>query len=394
MESVFLFELHKMGYSDKIVIKVMKGKTIIMNRLKSDKKKYLYLEFMRILSAFFVIFNHTSNNGFFLFSQRPIGSASFWIYLFISVFCKFAVGLFLAISGAIMLNREDELLSTLWKKRILRMVLILVVISILYYISPTYPSLEAKSIRNFLHLFYSNGVDGHLWYLYAYISFLISLPFLRAMVRNLEGKYYYYMIGIVLFIVGVLPVIEYLLWQGDCTLNWHSTVAWLNINIVFYPILGYFLQNKLDIVKLKKIIPLLWVFNIAGILISSYMTYYKGVVTGGFSAAESQTFHGNFAVLNIICIFVTVKYIFVYIRLPHWMEALISSVGECTFGIYLLHILVLRIPFMEKILTFLIRNGVNSMIAVFIQCFCIMLISYFITLVLKRVPVLKKLVGG
>lgn len=365
-----------------------------MNRLKSDKKKYLYLEFMRILSAFFVIFNHTSNNGFFLFSQRPIGSASFWIYLFISVFCKFAVGLFLAISGAIMLNREDELLSTLWKKRILRMVLILVVISILYYISPTYPSLETKSIRNFLQLFYSNGVDGHLWYLYAYISFLISLPFLRAMVRNLEGKYYYYMIGIVLFIVGVLPVIEYLLWQGDRTLNWHSTVAWLNINIVFYPILGYFLQNKLDIVKLKKVIPLLWVFNIAGILISSYMTYYKGVVTGGFSAAESQTFHGNFAVLNIICIFVTVKYIFAYIRLPHWMEALISSVGECTFGIYLLHILVLRIPFMEKFLTFLIRNGVNSMLAVFIQCFCIMLISYFITLVLKRVPVLKKLVGG
>lgn len=32
---------------------------------------------------------------------------------------------------------------------------------------------------------YSPGVQGHLWYLYLYIAYLVVLPFLRAMVKNL-----------------------------------------------------------------------------------------------------------------------------------------------------------------------------------------------------------------
>ena len=61
------------------------------------KEKRIYFEVMRIVACFFVIFNHTSVNGYFLFSTREPGSAHFWIELFVSVFCKFAVPLFLAI---------------------------------------------------------------------------------------------------------------------------------------------------------------------------------------------------------------------------------------------------------------------------------------------------------
>ena len=43
-----------------------------MDRVKKERdKKYLYIEIMRIVAVFFVIFNHTGNKGFFLFSQVP-----------------------------------------------------------------------------------------------------------------------------------------------------------------------------------------------------------------------------------------------------------------------------------------------------------------------------------
>ena len=61
-----------------------------------NKEKNIYLEAMRVIAIFFVIFNHTGSNGYTLFSQEPIGSGKFWIYLFISVFCKFSVPLFFA----------------------------------------------------------------------------------------------------------------------------------------------------------------------------------------------------------------------------------------------------------------------------------------------------------
>jgi surface polysaccharide O-acyltransferase-like enzyme len=71
------------------------------------KERKVYLDLIRILAAFCVIFNHTNDNGFFLFAAREWGSFTFWGYMFFSVFCKAAVPLFLMISGALMLSREE-----------------------------------------------------------------------------------------------------------------------------------------------------------------------------------------------------------------------------------------------------------------------------------------------
>lgn len=59
-------------------------------------KKYLYLEAMRIIACFFVIFNHTGNNGFFLFSQRELGGGIilvlFVCFYILQIFCTIIFG--------------------------------------------------------------------------------------------------------------------------------------------------------------------------------------------------------------------------------------------------------------------------------------------------------------
>ena len=98
-----------------------------------EKQKLIYLEVLRIIAIFFVIFNHTGNQGFCLFTQKPVGSIQFWVYMFLSIFCKFAVPLYFTVSGALFLNRDPESLTKLWKKRICRMILVLLVISLFRY---------------------------------------------------------------------------------------------------------------------------------------------------------------------------------------------------------------------------------------------------------------------
>ena len=241
-----------------------------------NKEKNIYLEAMRVIAIFFVIFNHTGSNGYTLFSQEPIGSCKFWVYIFISVFCKFSVPLFFAISGALMLEKQYDHKKLF--ERIMRIFIVLFIFSFAYYIKRINTNGDPFSFEKFITTFYSHGLWGHLWYLYLYIAYLMGLPFLQALVKSLETKYYYYMIVLALVFRGIIPTIENLFWDRSYTLIGEIKVSWLLSYIVLYPCIGYFLKNKFEITKNKLIF--IWIINILGILTSCYLTYCKGISEG------------------------------------------------------------------------------------------------------------------
>lgn len=188
------------------------------------------------MATFFVIFNHTGKNGFFLFSMYTPKTVHFWIYLFGAVFCKFAVPLFLAISGALLLGRPEEAIWVVWKKRIKRIFAVLLIFSFFYYVRQI--NLESRPFEffEFICQVYKGNLMVPFWYLYAFLAFLISLPLLRVFVQKLELKHYYYIIGLALFFDGILPIIEYLIWHGASSLNGNMRVGWILSNIVLYPL--------------------------------------------------------------------------------------------------------------------------------------------------------------
>ena len=65
-----------------------------LERKYNMDNKRLDIELIRIIAVFFVIFNHTGTMGYFLFASYEPRSIQYWIYLFISVFCKISVPLF------------------------------------------------------------------------------------------------------------------------------------------------------------------------------------------------------------------------------------------------------------------------------------------------------------
>lgn len=276
------------------------------------------------------------------------------------------------------------------------MLLILIAWSVLYYSIDCHINNADLSVKEFLQKLYSQNLAGHLWYLYGYIGLLIGIVFIRTMVQNTTNKNFIYMLVLTLMYHGVIPVAEYIFSKGSITLNSYLKMSWLMGQMIIYPCIGYYIHNRIDINKVKlKHICGLWILNIITIMISALMTYYKINVTGLCNDSDSQTFHYSFAIVNCITVMITARYFFEHIKVRQCIQKVITYVGSCTFGIYLMHIIILnKWKFFQNIWEVLhsLPVHINNMLVAWIVCLIVMLICLIITGVMKKIPLLRKLV--
>ena len=277
-----------------------------------------------------------------------------------------------------MLQKDNEPLSILWRKRIGKILGILVLFVAGNYVLDWLRFGKSATLLEVFKTVYTGSSAGssfwygHLWYLYIYMAFLCSLPFLRALVQNLENKYFYYMIGIALVVKGLLPAGEYILSYGYVPLTGNAVPKWLVMDIVLYPCIGYFLQHRVTS-RFRDLI-WLWMANLISIAITGLLVYRKAIITLELNADVSQGFHSMFVVLNCITVFMTAKYCFTKFAISLKLKTAVHSMGQCTFGIYLFHIMILESDLSKKFLEFLLLH-INSMAACFIQCGCVFLIG-------------------
>ncbi len=343
---------------------------------------------MKIFACFFVIFNHIGDYGFFLFSKYETGSFKYFILMSLSIFCKFAVPLFLSISGALLLNREDESIKKIWFKRVLRMIIILVFFSFMYFLYEIYSGTQSFNLITFFKGLYECRWNGQFWYLCIFIAYLASLPFLRTLVKNLDTKYFYYMFILVIISRSIMPVIQYLIFKRTIIINGNMFIGWITDNIFIYPCLGYFLEYRLDINKHKKAIPLMWCLNILTIMLSCYLTHLKIIDTGICTESSSQDFFNTFNLINCATIFITIKYLFSNIKFKNIMKKIIISLSGCTLGIYVLQYLVIIAIKWNIIDKFSITPNFSFSIVYTLMIF---IICCIITLIAKKIPIIKKL---
>ena len=359
------------------------------------KNKRLDIELMRIIAAFFVIFNHTGNTGFFLFSLYDANSMQYWIYLFVSIFCKLSVPLFFMVAGALMLNRQDESIKKLWTYRVLHILLILGIWSFFYYMIAIKQGVESFNVFHFFSQFYDDCWNFSYWYLYAYIAFLISLPLLQRFAKSLTDKEYLCMFFLYIIFAMVIPSVQYLFFQGKHGLNGYVSIGWFASDIVIFPLTGYFLSFRKRNFLNKKRIMILWMVNIATILLASYLTYYRAKIMGVCDEGSSQVFHNTFVLINGVTVFVTCQYLNDHTCLLKKIEKLVTSFGGCTFGIYLLHVYIKSWPNLNSFLWNSFRENINMspMLYAFVLCGVVFMCGYIITLILKHIPMLCRLVS-
>lgn len=356
------------------------------------KERKVYIELIRIVACFCVIFTHTMERGYFLFASFPESSVRYWVYMMLSVFVKAAVPMFFTISGALLITKSESL-KELYRKRIVKMVLVLMLFSFLYYCRNIVYNIQDFSMKHFFSDLMISNWNFTYWYLYAFITFLIGLPFIRVLAVNMKSQDFKYLFVCALVYKAFVPIVEYFLWQGNESFNDSIRTIWLNADIFIYPILGYYLEHKVDIRKMKKWIIPLWLINIITIILTCLMTYYKIKLTGECSESKSQTFFSCFSMINVATVYISVKYWLHNIKMSNRIQKIICSIGAATFGIYLMHLLFLQqLPIIPKVWRVLEKIvGPNSMISALIVCAVVMGMSYIVTLVMKEIPFLKRL---
>lgn len=350
--------------------------------LSQHKSKKIYIEAMRIFATFFVIFNHTNEEGFVMFATREPGSVLFWLDLANAIFCKFAVPLFFIISGAMMLHKQQESMKELFTKRVLKYFVILVAFSLFYAVSDSILINKETTVDAFLKTIYSTNVKYHLGFLYSYLAYLIMLPLLKSFCKGMENKHFIYLL-IIYSINRLLPIVQYLLWKESLTI--HSNIApSLPIYAFVLPLVGYYLEHRVQLDDMQKNIWIIWLINIICIALSCLATYVKGIDTGKFSESESQTYFSNFAFINAISIYCTIKVCFHHIKSHIHIEKWIILIGSLCFGVYLFHPLFKDMPYIKPLLQTLSSSGIPKIIVAWIYVLCLFIPSALLTQLIRK----------
>ena len=140
--------------------------------MKENKK--IHLEIIRIIALICIIYNHTGERGnnIYLFTN---GNITFAISLITDILCKIGVPLFLMISGALLLTKEEDW-QQIYQKRGLRIIKVILLFVTIRYLYECY--FVKKLSFSFLELF-KIILEGNLftpyWFLYTYLSVLLIL---------------------------------------------------------------------------------------------------------------------------------------------------------------------------------------------------------------------------
>lgn len=172
--------------------------------------RVFFLDALRAAAAFLVIVNHTNSA---VFQAAGPGEASWWLSLAWYYLSKTAVPLFVMVSGAMLLGRQDGYGKTAW--RVARMALTLVLFSYFYFLWDLWLThwtwAGAFDFAAFFARIWQGPITDSFWYLYFYIGLLLMLPLLQRLAAGMRPKDYLYLVGFSMLLGAACPLLAHYL---------------------------------------------------------------------------------------------------------------------------------------------------------------------------------------
>lgn len=343
------------------------------------KKKY-YLEAVRITAVLLVMYNHSA--PFMSFATQH--GVQYAVSFFLSLVCKAAVPLFYMVSGALLLGKNESF-GELARKRILRIVAVIVIFSLLYYLKFAVRGQASVSPIRFLLGLPFDVAFLPYWYLYSYLGILVSLPFLRPLAQNMPKNAFWYLIALQIVTESLQITLGFF---GYHTLCGYFSVAGVLQTTLFYPVIGFGLDRYLEKQSFfgwKNILRNLTF--LAAVVITWRLVYRDWQTNGG---TYREMYLGVWMPLITLVIFVDLKLLFQREDLPEGLKRFLSMVGGCVFGVYLLDGFIGAGGRMDVIYQKLMPY-IGYLPAFLIEIFVLFGIRVALTWVMKKLPVFRRL---
>lgn len=316
-----------------------------MSRLMQSKTQNIeWLDSLRAIALIGVIIIHESTPAVKM--SYPANMGNWWTGNIIDSAVRFAVPLFLMLSGATMLGKEYDL-KTFYKKRFVRVLLPFLFWMVVYWIyrwmvlpSAKQPDTFSSVVSWAVKLLGNEGISKHFWYVYMILFFYLLFPFISRGVRSLKDKEVLWLIigwALLSFSSRKLPV-NFYSWTD------HYPARLLGyLQYSGYLVLGYYL-TKFSITNKSQRVVAAALFAVS-VVIASVFTWY-------FSKQSHHLdldMYGNVTfntMLQVIAMFLLVKDTTIKNSVLLRIQRLISNYS---YGVYLSHIMVIGIFFQYDI---------------------------------------------
>lgn len=340
------------------------------------KQKKLYIEWLRIIAILLVIYNHTRAWGFDLYQVTGEVSSK-WLSVVMVPLCKIAVPIFLMIAGDNLLERQESL-KELFRKRVSRYIIIIVLFSTVQFFRYVRTGKSIFSIENWIKAVVAESAIEPYWFLYLYLGFLLILPFLRKMARQLEKKDFVYLFTL-MTVYNILTAVGCF---SGIMVNGNVFVL-VAVNVFFYPLIGYGIDKYGDSGEWKKY-SLISMGALGAALITG--TVYNRMYPEGniVFVRLLQNFTpllacGIFGLFKTLCR-----------QKETGLAKLLAALGGTAFGIYLTEDIIRNQ--VEKILVKTqVTDYMNDFFVAVVFVALTFLIGVCIIYPLKKLPIIRKL---
>jgi len=352
-------------------------------------KRVYWLDILRVLSIFFVIAIHIVALNWYSGNPSTIGWNILNVYDSISRFC---VPIFLMISGCLFLDKDKIDIKKLYSKNILRLIVALLFWNFIYalVLNPElFSNFSLKNIYNTILTF--NNFRYHLWFILTLLGLYIITPLLKKITEDKKIFNYLWWLSIIIGII--IPTLNSFLellvtLTNSPYLNIYYTLTnWLfKIDIpyvsgylVFF-LTGYKIYN--ESIKGKKLVYILGIISLIFTIVS----------TSIFSNLLKNPVHNfyNYNTINVylysIAIYMFFKDYISKINLNILFQRLINILSKCSFGIYLVHDIILI--YLQRYNLYPL--GLNNLLSIPIYTLIVYIISFIIIYLISKIPKINK----
>ena len=359
-----------------------------------DSKRYSHIDLMETIAIFFVITYHST---LYSFDITRIDSALYYFRYFGRTILSTCVPLFFFVNGYLLFNKQFDLKKHI--RKIIKLIILVFVWALI--LMPAYLAIsgEPLDIKVILDSISSLSIPWSMnifWFVGALVCLYFLFPVLKVTFDKDKRIFKFFIIVCAIFTFGTVLANQLLTIEGIVL---HQKYTGLNfpVFLMFNPfreIRGYsfvyfclggmiytYEDRILSVPKMKRN-----VISASGILLSCSLLFLIGILYSKYNDGEMWDVVWN----GYDSVFTLFNVLFIYVLCLNYKgcNKLIISISKNTLGIYFLHKLIVRLtqPWIKTVPA-LCNNAFNLLYAFSIMCICLL-----ICILMKKIPVLKKLI--
>lgn len=356
-----------------------------MAQTASQPKQQLgWINNLRIIALFAVIILHASSP--LLGGYGKVPKQQWLIADFYNALTRFAVPVFVMITGALLLGRDEDVITFL-KKRLSRVVVpflfwSLVYVAYAYYNEDIlYTGNSWITVKQILHQL-KFGASYHLWYVYMLIGMYLIIPILSKFMRNATERDMIYFL--VIWLMVMLLTQPYMM-----RYNPQIDTRYFG-GYIGYLVLGYYLANKsFTMPKIALWMAVLFIVSVAVITFGTAGLFHH---YNGISTLMYEPLSWPVVVLSS-GMFLWVR--FAKVTVPGWLITTRDFIGKYNYGIYLAHALFLTLLDAPELFGFsLSYKSFNPLLSIPLTALVCFSLSLLLVYLINKLPWVGKYISG